>query len=80
MTPPKGDQSITLTGDDIQFVPVTITAGRSMTATDASSTSTDDAASSVATSPTSTGGLPRMTANSGVALEGAAAVIVAAPP
>lgn len=82
--PAKSDQSMTLTGDEIQFMPVTITAGPSTTATDSPNTSTDSTAartgedaSSAPISTTSTGGLPQMTANAGIAL-GAAAIVAAA--
>ncbi|KAK5788563.1 hypothetical protein VI817_009521 [Penicillium citrinum] len=70
---------------------VTITAGATATATGASATKTDDSASSGATnsdstasqtssgaSSTSSGGIPRITANPGIALGGAAAAFMMA--
>lgn len=79
-------QVTTLSKDDITFMPVTITAGPSATATGASTTATSQASTTPmsqasgasSSASTSTGGLPQITANPGAILGGAAAALVAA--
>ncbi|KAF3386809.1 hypothetical protein F1880_001690 [Penicillium rolfsii] len=87
-------ETTTLASDEISLNPVTITAGPSASATEAStaaktttatSHTTENTASGLssssssgATSRTSTGGLPQMTANSKVVFGGAAVALMAA--
>ncbi|KAJ5666380.1 calcium-translocating P-type ATPase PMCA-type [Penicillium maclennaniae] len=72
----------TLGQEDISagMIPVTITAGPSTTATRASAatqTGSSADAASTGSSSTSTGGLPRMTANPSIVMSGAAAALMA---
>ncbi|KAJ6108681.1 GPI anchored protein [Penicillium sp. IBT 18751x] len=72
----------TLGQEDVSagMIPVTITAGPSTTATQASAatqTGSSADAASTESSSTSTGGLPRMTANSGIVMGGAAVAMMA---
>lgn len=82
-------QTTTLGKDRFGSERVTITAGATATATGASATKTDGSANATdssgtasqtsgSSSSTSTGGIPHITANSGIALGGAVAALMVA--
>ncbi|RJE21675.1 hypothetical protein PHISCL_05976 [Aspergillus sclerotialis] len=74
-----GKQAYTMTGSDIQILPVTVTAGSVTSVTGTTTASATETGTATETgSETSTGGFPKVTGNAGIVAGGLAVAVAAA--